>query len=459
MAQPDEPIAFAGHLEELRRRLIYTAVFFFIAFSAVFAWGATPIINFIQGIAVVHREVHGKIEDVQIQFSLIGTMEGFSTAMRVSLYAAMVATYPFGMLQAWLFVAPGLYRKERQFFLFAIPAIFVLFFAGAAFGRYVLLPISIPFLLEFNVDELNVKQLFSLREFLDLVFALTFGLGFIFQLPLLVAPLVRFGLLKPDFFKRKRRYTLLGSVVIGAVISPSGSPIDMIIAGAPVFFLVEGGVWLGRAWRALALRRAEKAALAAQARGEKVDAEALAGGLAFDLEEKLRGLAAGDARKLARDLLTGFKQGMREAGGGNDFNPRALFDDDYKDDERPPSEVKLRTQPRRKREPAPATMPSAPVGESIPAVSPVMPAQSEPPAEPAAAVPAVKDPFDAQFPDRPWDENVPEDMARYIDDRISCRLDDMFERRVKPFLERALRELKNNGHAKEQPQPETKEQP
>src|SRR5690606_26454828 len=111
---------------------------------------------------------------------------------------------------------------------------------------------------------------------LGLVFTLTFGLGFVFQIPLIVAPLIRFNLLTPQFFKSKRRYTLLVSIVLGAIISPTGSPVDMLITAAPIFLLVEGGVWIGAIWKRAVLRDAEKRAKEAAERGEVVDPEALA---------------------------------------------------------------------------------------------------------------------------------------------------------------------------------------
>ncbi|CAG0996941.1 partial Sec-independent protein translocase protein TatC, partial [Gammaproteobacteria bacterium] len=280
--------------------------------------------------------------------------------------------------------------------------------------------------------------MYTLREFLSLVFALTFGLGFVFQLPLVVAPLIRFGLLKPDFFKRKRRYVILGSVLIGALISPTGSPIDMLIAGAPVFLLVEGGVLLGKLWKNSALKRAMREAKAAEARGEKVDLENIAGGLAVDLEEKLKNFAGGGARQLARDLLgtvKSFKEGVREAGG---FDASSLFDDDFKDDEKPPAEVKLKTQPRKKREVAPAT-PAA----TVPEVKVPETAASQPPsAAEAAPVKRERDDFAAI----PGAERIPADIALYVDNRIACRLDEMFEEKIKPFVERALKEARQNGN-------------
>ena len=433
----EEGMSFGSHLEELRKRLIYTILFFFVAFSLVIAFGATEIINYIKEIALIKREVNGETIYHQIRFTVTNPMETFSTTMRVSFYAAIVLTYPFAMIQAWLFVAPGLYRHERRFFLVAIPSIFLLFAGGAAFGRYVMLPLSIPFLLDFNVEALDVQPMYTLREFLDLVFALTFGLGFIFQLPLLVAPLIRFGLLKPDFFRRFRRYTILIAVVIGALISPTGSPVDMLIAGAPVFFLVEGGVLLGKFWKSSALKRAEREAKAAEARGEKVDYEALAGGLAMDLEEKLKKFAGGGARQFARELMDGikgFKEGMREAGG---FDASSLFDDDFKDDEKPPAEVKLKTQPRKKRE-EPSQQPAARSQDSAPKTEQA----------PSAATPAPETTPDDFAPARraPIDEGVDPKIALYIDNRIACRMDELFEERIKPYLEKAIEQARHNGN-------------
>ncbi len=444
-----EPVAFSSHLDELRKRLIWSLIGVFIAFSVVFATFADDIVRYILDIAVASRDGH------RIQFVVINPMETFSTTMRVSLYAAVVFAYPWVMLQAYLFIAPGLYRHERSFFRFAIPSIFVLFMAGAAFGRYLLLPISIPFLLEFNVNEFGVRENYTLGQYLGLVFAMTFGLGFIFQIPLIVAPLIRFGLLSPEFFKSKRRYTLLIAVIIGAVVSPTGSPIDMLLAGLPVFFLVEGGVWIGRLWKRRVLKRAEKEALAAAERGEKVDPEALAGGLAVDLEKKLLEFSQGGARKFARELVAGFRE------SGKDIE--TIFDDNYKDSDKPPVEVKLKPRkPKFEQETATASAESR-----VP--SPVSTATAEQPSEPQDTGPGTRDTglaatdpgpgtrdagqavpdTEQDYPDRPWDENVDEQLARYIEDRISQRMEQFFERELRPWMDRIEHELQDrNGNGK-----------
>ncbi|MCC6572792.1 MAG: twin-arginine translocase subunit TatC [Planctomycetes bacterium] len=446
----DDEVPFSSHLDELRRRLIWVVAFFFVAFSAAFGWGADPVVRYIQELAFITNPITGQA--VRIKLSVISPMETFSTTMNVSLYLALTATYPFAMFQVWRFIAPGLYRNERRFALFLIPAIFVLFFTGAAFGRYVLLPFSIPFLLGFNIANFNVEPAYTLQAFLSLVFAMTFGLGLIFQVPLIVAPLIRFNVVAPDFFAKKRKYTIVISIIIGALVSPTGNPADMFVAAAPVFLLVEGGVALGRLWRYRALKAAQRKAEAAQARGEPVDLENLAGGLAIDLEKKLKELSSGGARKLAREFFSGIreaKQAWAEEAGepakkATPEDMRSLFDDDYKDSDRSPSPVRLKKPPPKGKKALAAGQVSettVPLAPAPLATAPVAPAKIE------------------EHPDRPWVEGVNEELARYIDDRIACRLDELTDRRVRPMLQQALLEWgekfkqelrengKGNGHA------------
>ncbi len=456
-----ENVPFSSHLDELRKRLIWVLVGVFVAFTLVFSLWAEYIVNFMQELAYVTHKVDGESVRHKIKFAVISPLENFSTTMRVSLYAALVFAYPWAMLHLYLFVAPGLYRHERRFFQVAIPSVFVLFFAGAAFGYYVLMPISIAFLLDFNVEAFDVQTTYSLGQFLNLVFTLTFGLGFVFQIPLLVAPLIRFGLLSPTFFKRYRKYTVFIAVVLGAVISPTGLIFDMFIAGAPVFFLTEGGVLIGRWWRASALKAAEKEALRRTAAGETVDPEELAGGLAMDLEKKLKDFAGGGARKFARELI----KGLRE--GGDDI--KSLFDDNYTDADKPATQVKLKTrkpaQPKdngaseapRAVAPDQVFTPATPVAAAasttpppyVPA-TPVPPTRVDAQAMDATAIAAApQSPADEEFPDRPWVEGVDEDMARYIEDRVSQRLQQFMEKELRPWMERVEHELRDKQDPKQ----------
>jgi sec-independent protein translocase protein TatC len=447
----DENMPFSSHLDELRKRLIWSLLGLLVVFSLVFAFLADDIVKYIMDIAVIRRTVDGEVTYHKIKFSVINPMETFGTTMRVSLYAAVAFAYPWMMFQAYRFIAPGLYRHERRFFVVAIPAIFVLFFAGAAFGRYILLPITIPFLLDFNVENFEVEQHYTLGQYLALVFAMTFGLGFVFQIPLIVAPLIRFGLLTPEFFKTKRRYTIFIAAVIGALISPTMSPLDMLLAGLPVFFLVEGGVWIGNVWKKMALKSAQRQALKAAQRGEKIDPEELAGGLARDLEQRLHELSKGGARDFARELMKGLRESSSDV--------ESIFDDDYADDEKPPTEVRLKP---RKPKPKPAPPPEPTnlkpdqmhnVQMRIPKEGGVFadkaeekdtPDPDDKPEDKSDAKP------DEDWPDRPWDENVTEGQAQYIDDRINQRVNQLMDEELRPWMDRIEHELKRLNKLKDE---------
>lgn len=434
----DTPVPFSSHLEELRKRLIWVLIGVFVAFTLVFVWWAEAIVRYIQEIAVIERVVDGETVRQQIKFAVIGPLETFGSTMRVSLYAALVFAYPWTMVQIYAFVAPGLYRHERRFFQVAIPSIFVLFFAGAAFGRYVLLPISIGFLLDFNVEAFDVAPSYSLGQFLNLVFTLTFGLGFVFQVPLLIAPVIRFGLLTPAFFRRYRKWTLFISIVLGAVISPTGLVFDMLIAGAPIFLLVEFGVVVGSWWRRSALRRAEAEALELAKEGKAIDPEAIAGGLAGDLEKKLRDFAGGGARQFARELIQGLREGKAAAGETSS----ELFDDDYSDADKPPAEVKLKPRPKPEPKPEPTPEPR-PQPKPDQMFTPARETAMDVEAAPAPGTNAEA------YPDRPWVEGVDENLARYIEDRVAQRMRAFMDTELRPWMERVEHELREQQRKQE----------
>ena len=425
---------FGSHLEELRNRVIFILIGVAVAFGLVFAFWADDIVNYVQQIAIIEREHKGELVREQIRFVVINPMEAFGTTMRVSMYAALVFAYPWAMYHIYRFIAPGLYSHERNFFRIAIPLIFILFAAGAVFGRYLLLPISIPFLLDFKVEDYGVEPTYTLGAFLGLVFALTFGLGFVFQVPLIVAPLIRFNLLSPEFFKKKRKYTVLVALIAGALISPTGMPTDMLMAAVPIFVLVEGGVVVGRLWKRRVLKKAQKRAVEAAKRGEMVDPEKLAGGLAVDLEKKLKELASGGARDFARELLRGFRDGGKEA--------ESVFDDDFDDDDEPEVEVKLKEPPAKKKA-------APPVDEEPPRFERQDDTESVDEDETEFATTTDEPTTDsAEWPDRTWDDSLSEEAQRYVEDRITQRLEQFLEEELRPLAKRLEDELRRKQRGK-----------
>ncbi|MHC4841864.1 MAG: twin-arginine translocase subunit TatC [Planctomycetota bacterium] len=466
---PEEKVPFTSHLTELRKRVVYVLAGVFVVFSVVFPLWADEIIRYFQAIAIIERDVNGTVIREQMKFVAVTPVESFGATVRVSIYAALVFAYPWGMLQLYLFVSPGLYKHERRFFQIAIPMFALLFVGGAAFGRYVLMPISLPFLMSFNVEELNLVQMFSLREYLNIVFALTFGLGFVFQIPLIVAPLVRYGLVKPEWIASKRRYTFFASIVVGALISPTGQPLDMFLSGLPVFILLEAGSFVGKVWRKRALDKAARQIEQASKDGSTIDLESFGEGVSAELDERIKKFANEGARKFGQDLMRALRSGKQSV--------QSVFDDDYKDDEKPKEDVKLKPAESRRRkktvefevETSTNEIPdnADEVGKSETESKPETVASdageesSEPEDEPEGSnevegtagvsgspwggygdseVPSIED---EEFPDRPWTDDFEEEQQRYIEDRISQRLEQLLDKELKPWMDRVDSQIKD----------------
>lgn len=455
---PDDKIPFSTHLTELRKRVIYVVAGIFVVFSLVFPLWADDIIRYFQVMAVTESKVDGKVLVEQLQFTALSPTETFSLTMKVSMYAAFVFAYPCGMLQLYLFVSPGLYKHERGFFKVAIPLFGLLFVAGAAFGRYVLMPISLRFLTNFNVAELDLAPMFSIGAYFNLVFALTFGLGLVFQIPLVMAPLVRYGIVKPEWIASKRKYTFFASIVLGAIISPTGQPLDMFLAGLPVFFLLELGTFAGKYWRKRALDSAAKQIEKAATDGSTINLESFGEGVSAELDARVKKFADEGARKFGQELMRALRAGRQ--------NISKVFDDDFKDDDKPGDEVKLKPSESRRRKKKPefeieGATDEQPEDEALEYEADTTETDAEKnddgdsgSNEAEGTVGTSGSPWasygdslakaeDEEFPDRPWTDNFEEEQQRYIEDRISQRLEQLLDKELKPWMQRVDSQIKD----------------
>ena len=235
------------HLIELRTRLIYSLWSFGIAFAICYYF-AGHIYDFL--VEPFAREVAG-----QTGRRLIYTapQEAFFTQIKVALYAAVCVTFPITLNQIWKFVAPGLYRHEKRAlwpFLSATPIMFTL---GAALVQYLVMPFAIHFFLSFEsagaAGSLPIQMEAKVSEYLSLVMTLIFAFGVAFQTPVLLVLLARVGIITLDDLRTKRRYAILGAVILAAVLTPP-DPLSMIALAIPLIALYEVAViivwWMDR---------------------------------------------------------------------------------------------------------------------------------------------------------------------------------------------------------------------
>ncbi len=240
------------HLAELRTRLIHSVIAFFIGMVICFSvWN--PVYNFLTQPVCAALDARG--QDCQLIF--IKLQEGFMVAVQISLLGGLALSFPYVSYQLWRFVAPGLYRKEKQAFLPFIIASPVLFFIGAAFAYYVVMPIGFRFFLSFQqgpvpaegaVDSVASAALAfqgSAEAYLGLTIRFIVAFGLCFQLPVLLTLMGMAEIVSGEGLARTRKYAIVSILLLAAVATPP-DVISQLILFCAVYPLYELSIFLVR---------------------------------------------------------------------------------------------------------------------------------------------------------------------------------------------------------------------
>jgi len=153
-----------------------------------------------------------------------GLTETFFVYVKVGMFAGLCLAFPFIAAQLWMFVAPGLYRHERNAFLPFLAATPFMFALGFVFVFYVMLPNAIRFFVSFDTlggnGTLGIELQAKVSEYLDFVMTLIFAFGLCFQLPVLLALLGRVGIVSSAALRSVRRYAIVGMTAVAAILTP-----------------------------------------------------------------------------------------------------------------------------------------------------------------------------------------------------------------------------------------------
>jgi sec-independent protein translocase protein TatC len=172
-------------------------------------------------------------------------IEPLMVYLKVAMYGGIFVAAPWVLLQLWLFIAPGLYKKEKKV---VIPFLFfgtLLFYTGAAFCFYLVMPLAFPAMQAIAADA-ALRPMLTMSEQLSLVLAMLLGFGVVFEVPVVIAFLAMVGLVRAETLAKYRRYAILINVTAAAIITPTGDPLNLALMAVPMIVFYEVGVILAR---------------------------------------------------------------------------------------------------------------------------------------------------------------------------------------------------------------------
>ena len=232
-----EKSGFISHLVELRQRLINSFIFLF-SFFVVCYFFSEEIYSFLV------QPYADAVKDDNVNRRLIFTalQETFLTYLRVSFFAALFVSSPIILMQIWKFIAPGLYKNEKEAILPYLIATPILFLFGGMLVYYLIMPLAIKFFLSFEASSINsalpIQLEAKVNEYLSLVMKLIFAFGLSFQLPVILSLLARIGFVDSVFLKERRKYVVVIIFVAAAILTPP-DPITQIGLAIPLLILYE----------------------------------------------------------------------------------------------------------------------------------------------------------------------------------------------------------------------------
>jgi sec-independent protein translocase protein TatC len=222
---------FIEHLEELRKRILYSI--------------ASVALLTIAGFFVAK-----KFLDLIIHRAALGTTyffapaEAFVAQIKVALFLGVVFAFPFLLYQSWAFIGPGLTRSEKRISLSYMGSGVILFAVGIAFGYYILIPYGLRFLLSFGSQ--TIQPLINIGKYLNFFIWCLLGSGLLFQLPLILFFLMKLGIVDVDTIRKHRPETVVAVLILCAVITPTGDFFTLLLLSVPLLLLFELSILVAR---------------------------------------------------------------------------------------------------------------------------------------------------------------------------------------------------------------------
>ena len=236
--EPMPTMGFLDHLEELRKRIVYSIVA--VAVGTGLSWGYRERIY-----AVMQRPIMDALRHHGLAEKLVylNPTDPFNLYLKIAMLAGLFLTSPFVLYQVWMFISPGLYRNEKRYVMPFMVSTITLFTLGGYFGYRIAYPRALDFFIGFSGQ---FQPMITVGEYTQLFLSIVLGMGLIFEMPILVFFLAFMGIMTPSFMIKNFRYAILVIFVLAAIVTPTPDIVNMCVFAAPMLALY--ALSIGVAW-------------------------------------------------------------------------------------------------------------------------------------------------------------------------------------------------------------------
>jgi len=242
-----EQATFWEHLDELRSVIIRSLLVVVAAAIAAFL-----LKDWLFGVVLAPRSSQfvsyrllGIDDSFQLSLMNTGLTEQFMTHMRVAIYAGLLLASPYVLYQLFGFIAPGLYKNERQAATWIAVSAYAMFLLGTLVNYLLIFPLTIRFLGTYQVSP-DVANMLTLQSYIDTFIGMSFVMGVVFELPVVCAILGKMGLINGRMMAQYRRHAVVAILVVSAIITPTTDAFTLLVVALPIWLLYEVSIWIVR---------------------------------------------------------------------------------------------------------------------------------------------------------------------------------------------------------------------
>ena len=234
-AAPDHEMPFLDHLEELRHRLFWIAGAVLIGIVIAFV-----LLSKLDIIRVLERPILPLLHGQKLIYTHPGT--SFHILLNASLVLGLILASPVIVGQVWGFLAPALYAHEKRVVVPVLVSMVALFLAGVALSYFVVLPLTLRFLM--SIESTALTPMISATEYFDFAISMCLAFGLVFEVPIAILALTALGIITPQFLSKYRRHAIVICLVAAAFITPGADPYSLFALTIPLYVLYELSVFV-----------------------------------------------------------------------------------------------------------------------------------------------------------------------------------------------------------------------